>query len=314
MSLPEVTGLPVVPDAPVNPPARRSSLVRLLFRDPMAVAAIVWLLIVLAAIVIGVLYMGEAATKVNLRGRNLAPFSLDQGWLFILGGDSLGRSVLARLMVAAGTTVGIAVTTAGLSVIVGTALGVTAGYFGGLVGTLILRIADMILSFPALLLALIVLYIFGPSPLNLIAVIGIARLPVYIRVARAEVLEIRERMFVDAARALGAHPLWIVTTHIVPILAPTMLTLGAVNLAMVMLLESGLSFLGLGIQPPAMSWGLLVSQGRSYLAQAWWLACFPGLCIMFTTLASNTLANWYRTASDPQQRWRLEQGGKVAAK
>jgi peptide/nickel transport system permease protein len=193
--------------------------------------------------------------------------------------------------------------------VAGTALGIVAGYFGGLVGTLILRLADMILGFPALLLALVVLYIFGPSPVNLVLVLGVARLPVYIRVARAEVLEIRERMFVDAARALGARHRWIIFIHILPILAPTMLTLAAVNLAMVMLLESGLSFLGLGIQPPAMSWGLLVSQGRAYLSQAWWLACFPGLCIMLTTLASNTLANWYRTASDPQQRWRLEGAG-----
>lgn len=290
------------------PPARRQTpLIALLARDPMAVSAVIWLLIVAVSIVVGALFMSDAATRVNLRARNMGPFTLDQGWLFILGADSLGRSVLARLMVAAGTTLSISVATAGSSLVVGAILGVVAGYFGGFVGSLILRLADMILSFPALLLALVVLYIFGPSPLNLVIVLGVARLPVYIRVARAEVLEIRERMFVDAARALGARHRWIIFTHILPILAPTMLTLAAVNLAMVMLLESGLSFLGLGIQPPSMSWGLLVSQGRSYLSQAWWLACFPGLCIMLTTLASNTLANWYRTATDPQQRWRLEQ-------
>lgn len=311
-----MTARDLAAEAPEPPPVatparRRTSLIRLLLGDRMVLVAVGWLAIVAAAIVFGQAALSEPAIKINLATRNFAPLSWDKGWLFFLGADSLGRSVLARLCVAAGTTVGIAFATVLTSLVVGTLLGLIAGYFGGLIGTVILRITDMMLSFPALLLALIVLYIFGPSVLNLLIVLAVTRLPAYIRVARAEVLEIRERMFVDAARVIGARHAWIIRTHILPIVAPTMLTLAAVNLAMVMLLESGLSFLGLGIQPPAMSWGLLVAQGRAYLTQAWWLACFPGLAIMLTTMAFNILSNWYRTATDPQQRWRLEKAADL---
>jgi peptide/nickel transport system permease protein len=285
---------------------RRGMLLRLLVRDKAAMTALAWLVLVLALIAAHYWLFGGVGEKVNLKLRNAAPFHPANGWMFFLGADALGRPMIARLAAAAGPSLGVAFAAVGSSLVAGTALGLVAGWVGGRVGTLILRVSDSIQGFPTFLLALIVLYIFGPSALNLVVVLGITRMPAYIRVARAEVLEIRERLFIDASRALGAKAGWILRTHVLPIVAPTVFTLASVNLAMVMLIESGLSFVGLGIQPPAVSWGLMVAQGRGYLANAWWLACFPGLAIMLTTVAFNVLSSWFRMATDPRQRWRLE--------
>ena len=166
------------------------------------------------------------------------------------------------------------------------------------------------MSFPSLLLAVIVLYMLEPSVANIVLVLAITRIPVYLRTTRAEVLEIRERMFVQAARVMGASDKRIVFRHILPVVLPTILTIATLDFAFVMLAESSLSFLGIGIQPPEVTWGLMVSQGRQYLTNAWWLSFWPGLAIILTTLSLNLLSNWLRVALDPQQRWRLEMGGR----
>jgi len=142
---------------------------------------------------------------------------------------------------------------------------------------------------------------------NLVIVLAITRMPVYLRTARAEVLELRERMFVSAARAMGAGSVRIVLRHIAPLVVPTLITISAIDFATVILAESALSFLGLGIQPPEFTWGAMVANGRGYLSTAWWIAFWPGLAIMLTTLSLNILSSWARTAADPQQRWRLQQ-------
>jgi len=295
-----------MPEAEAASAPVRPRLWRYLLADPLAVAAAIWLLLVLVGLILGLTLLTDEAAAMNLRARNLAPFDLAQGWINILGADSLGRPMLARLMVASATSLSIALASVVTSLVLGTLIGVVAGYFGGWLGTTLMRVGDVILSFPLLLLALVVLFILGPSLVNLVLVMAITRIPVYARVARAEVLELRERLFVDAARSLGAGAPHIMRVHILPLVLPTLLTVASVNLAIVMLFESGLSFLGLGVQPPGTSWGLMVAQGRSYLAQAWWLACFPGLAIMLTTMAFNILSSWWRTVSDPAQRWRLE--------
>jgi len=297
---------PLMEDAGLLPPSRRISLLRLLARDPSAMVALVWIFVLALVLVANVWFLQAYSVRVDLKLRNAPPFTLDNGWIYYLGADSLGRSMIARLAAAAGPSLGVAFAAVGFSLVCGAILGLVAGWMSGPVGTLILRVADMIQGFPTFLLALVVLYIFGPSVVNLVIVLGITRMPAYVRVARAEVLEIRERLFIDASRVLGASPWWMVRQHVLPIVAPTLLTIASVNLAMVMLIESGLSFIGLGIQPPAASWGLMVAQGRGYLSNAWWLACFPGLAIMFTTIAFNLLSSWFRMATDPQQRWRLE--------
>jgi peptide/nickel transport system permease protein len=279
---------------------------RLLLRDPMALVAALWLCVLAVCVLVGPELYGKAATALNLRARNLAPGSLDQGWLMFLGADTLGRSVLARLIVASRNTLAIALTSVLLAMAIGGVLGLIAGYVGRTVGNVIMRLSDIIQSFPSLLLAVVVLYVMEPRVGNLVIVLAITRIPSYLRVTRAEVLEIRERVFVDAARALGGSRAHILIRHIAPVVAPTLLTILTVDFAIVMLAESGLSFLGIGIQPPEITWGLMVAQGRNHLSQAWWLAFFPGLAIMMATLSANILSNWFRIVTDPVQRWRLE--------
>ncbi|HMR33188.1 MAG TPA: ABC transporter permease [Geminicoccaceae bacterium] len=288
------------------PPSQLGILWRMLLRDRFALVAAIFLLLVAFGALVGPFLLGDLATKVNLRQRNLPPFTLEHGILYVLGADSLGRSLLARIIVGAQTSLAISACVVMVSMIVGGTLGIVAGYLGGWTSTIIMRLTDVIFSFPSLLMALIVLYILGPSILNVIMVLSITRLPIYIRTTRAEVLEIRERMFVSAARALGVSTPAILLRHILPVVFPTIITIGAVDFASVLLSESGLSFLGLGIQPPDFTWGAMVATGRAYLQTAWWLSFWPGLMIMLTTLSLNLLANWARLASDPQQRWRLQ--------
>ena len=297
---------------PTIPARQRSSLqivLGMLWRDKFATAAVLFLAIAILCALFGPALIGEAATKQNLRGRNLAPFTLDHGWLMVLGADALGRPLLARIIVAAQNTLMIAAGAVVLSSAIGAALGLTAGYGPKWAGTAIMRLADVIMSFPSLLLAVLVLYMLSPSVGNVILVLAITRIPIYLRTTRAEVLEIRERMFVQAAQVMGASSLRIVFRHILPMVVPTLVTIATLDFAFVMLAESALSFLGIGIQPPEITWGLMVAQGTQYLANAWWLAFWPGLAIILTTLSLNLLSNWLRIALDPAQRWRLEIGG-----
>lgn len=299
--------------APAHPAREKSAtLLRMLLRDPYATVSAVFLLILVAFALVGPFLLWEPATKMVLGKRNLAPFSLENGWLYILGADSLGRSMVARIIVGAQTSLAIASGAVIVAMTAGGIIGIVAGYVGGWVGTVIMRLTDVVISFPNLLLALIVLYIIGPNILNVVVILALGALPLYIRTARAETLEIRERMFVSAARTLGVGTFSIVVRHILPLVAPTLTTVAAINFAGVILAESGLSFLGLGIQPPDFTWGAMVAAGRQYLQTAWWLSFFPGLFIMMTTLSLNLLANWLRTVTDPQQRWRLSiaRGGR----
>lgn len=157
-----------------------------------------------------------------------------------------------------------------------------------------------------MLLAVIVLFVFQPGVGNVILVLAISRIPIFMRTVRAEVLEIRQRMFVAAARAMGARTNRVLLRHVAPMVLPTVINLAALEMAFVMLVESGLSFLGIGIQPPEVTWGLMVADGRNYLGSAWWLAFWPGLAIMAVAMALNLLTNWLRIVTDPVERWRLE--------
>jgi peptide/nickel transport system permease protein len=293
--------------APGNGPASgMRALFAMLRRDRLALASAIVLIVVVLFALLGPLLLGDLANTQNLRGRNSPPFDLSRGWAFVLGGDPLGRPILARLIVAAGSTMAVAAGTVASALTIGAALGLFAGYAGGTTSQVIMRAADVIMSFPSLLIAVVVLYMLGPSIPNMILVLAITRIPIYLRTTRAEVLEVRKRMFVQAATVMGASHARIVLRHILPIVAPTLVTIATLDFAFVMLAESALSFLGIGIQPPGVTWGLMVSQGRPYLTSAWWLALWPGLMIVITTLALNLLSGWMRIALDPAQRWRLE--------
>lgn len=290
-------------------PDKKASLFSLLLKDKVATVAAVVLVLVFLTAGIGPLLLGDLATAQNLSATNLPPFSFGNGWEFVLGSDSLGRSMLARLVIAARTTLLVAVPAVLVALLIGSLWGVWAGFHRGWREAVSMRIADVIMSFPSLLLAVVILYVFNPSAANIVLVLAITRIPIYLRTARAESAELRSRTFVDAARTFGTAPWAIIRRHVIPIVLPTMLTLATLEFCYVMLAESSLSFLGIGIQPPDVSWGLMVAQGRQYLSTAWWLSVFPGVAIVVTTVAANVLAAWLRIATDPTQRWRLTVGG-----
>ncbi|NML76135.1 ABC transporter permease [Rhizobium sp. S-51] len=285
-------------------------MARMLWADKFALCAAIFLVTILVLAIVGPSWLGDLATKQNLRGRNAAPFEWERGWVWWMGADALGRPLLARIIVATQNTLMVAAGAVAISAIIGTVLGLIAGFSSPRINQVIMRLADVIMSFPSLLIAVIVLYVLGSSILNLMLVLSITRIPVYLRTTRAEVLEIRERMFVQAARVMGASSKRILFRHILPVVLPTLTTLATLDFAYVMLAESALSFLGIGIQPPEITWGLMISQGRQYLTNAWWLSFWPGLAIILTTMSLNLLSNWMRIALDPVQRWRLEMKGR----
>jgi peptide/nickel transport system permease protein len=290
-------------------PGKAASLLSALVADKFALCSAIFLVCIILIAILGPALFGELATKVNMKARNVPPLSFAQGWEFVLGGDSLGRSVLARLFVGAQNTLLIASVSTLFSFCAGGLLGLAAGYSNNTVSQLILRVTDVIMSFPSLLLALVVLYLLGSSIANVIIVLAITRMPVYLRTARAETMEIKRRNFVVAAETLGSRPSRVLFRHILPLVLPTLCTIAAVQFAAVVLIESSLSFLGLGVQLPDFTWGSMVASGRAYLGTAWWISFFPGAAILLTTLSLNMLGNWLRMVSDPQLRWRLQRRG-----
>ncbi|MGW2381053.1 dipeptide/oligopeptide/nickel ABC transporter permease/ATP-binding protein [Streptomyces sp. NPDC001658] len=293
-------------------PGSRHRWLALLLQDRFAFAAALVLVVVALCAVLGPLLVGDLATRQNLRDPGREPFSLEHGWAYVLGSDSLGRPVAARMIAAASTTMSVAVPAVLCSLVVGSLWGMWAGFHGGWRESVSLRVADVILSFPSLLLAVVVLYVFSPSVAALVLVLAVARIPVYLRTARAESAELRSRLFMDAARTFGTGGWASIRRHVAPSVLPTLLTVAALDFCFVMLTESSLSFLGIGIQPPDVSWGLMVAQGRQELRSAWWIAVFPGLAIVVTTVSATVLAAWARLSTDPGQRWRrgLRGGGR----
>ncbi|WIG17564.1 ABC transporter permease [Kocuria rosea] len=293
------------PAAPQDRSSGHPSMLRMLLRDRFACTGAVILVLVFLTAIFGPMLMGPLDTRQDLMFANKPPFDPANGWEYILGSDSLGRSLLARLVVATRTTLLVSVPAVLIAMLIGSLWGVWAGYHRGWRENASMRVADVIMSFPSLLLAVVVLYVFSPSIANIVLILAITRIPIYLRTARAESAELQSRTFVDAARTFGARPNTIIRRHVIPVVIPSILTLATLEFCYVMLAESSLSFLGIGIQPPDVSWGLLVAQGRQYLQTAWWLSIFPGVAIVVTAISANMLAAWLRIATDPSQRWRL---------
>lgn len=281
----------------------------LLLHDHIALTAVAFLVLVTFVAVFAdqLVQLGLLIDPVqqNLLGRNKPPFIESKLGLHLLGTDQLGRDLLSRLVYGARISLGVGFVTIVLSSLIGVTLGLIAGYRGGRTDDFIMRLVDIQMGFPQMLLALIIIYAAGPSVTNLILVLALTRWMAIARVTRATTLSLRQTLFVEAARSLGATHLRVVILHILPNLTSTLLILVSLEFGRVMLSEAGLSFLGMGIQPPNASWGLMLAQGRSYIASAWWLVTFPGLAIALTTLATNLLAGWARSVNDPIYRKRL---------
>jgi peptide/nickel transport system permease protein len=219
-----------------------------------------------------------------------------------LGTDGFGRDILTRVIWGARVSLEIGFLATGLAIVVGTAVGGAAGYFGGAVDTGIMRVADVFMSVPALFLILVVVALFGASLLNTAVVVGLVTWAPVARIVRGECLTLRARDFVEAARALGASHGRVLGRHVLVNAVPAIIVQGTLLLGQTILIESGLSYLGLGVQPPTPSWGNMVVEGRQFLASAWWVSTFPGLAIFATVLGFNLFGDGLRDALDPALR------------
>jgi peptide/nickel transport system permease protein len=282
--------------APEATSAIRSRLLRL--RWGLAAAGV--LVLIVASAVLAPWISPHDPLAVNIRHRLAPPAWMDQGSAaHLLGTDQVGRDLLSRMIYGGRVSLVVGVAAVLISATIGVLLGLSAGYFGGNTDWLIMTFVNVMLTFPFVLLALAVIAVLGASLSNMIIVLGVAGWPIYARVVRAETMAIREREFVLAGRALGMNHARIVFRQIVPNLVSVIVVIATLQVAQVIILESFLSFLGLGIQPPTPAWGNMLGEGRVYMLNSWWIATFPGAAIFITTLVINLMGNALRDWLDP---------------
>lgn len=218
----------------------------------------------------------------------------------ILGTDAVGRDILARMIYGTRISLQVGVVAVGIAASLGTTVGLVAGYYGGLLDNVLMRIVDVFLSFPVIVLAIAIIAVLGPSLVNVMIALGLVAWTTYARVVRGQALVVRELDFVHAARAVGASDARIIVRHILPNALAPIIVLATVGMAAAIIAEAALSFLGLGVQPPAPSWGTMLNEGRAFLRMAPHISTFPGLAIMVTVLGFNFLGDGLRDALDPR--------------
>ncbi|MCF3963268.1 ABC transporter permease [Streptomyces fuscigenes] len=263
---------------------------------PAAVVAL-YVLVALCAPLISPFDPDHADLVARLSG----PFASAHGHFHLLGTDALGRDVLSRAFYGSRVSIAVAAATVVVSGAFGVFVGVLAGWYRGWVGVVVMRVADIALSVPFFLLAILVVAVLGPSLVNVVICLALVRWPRYTRIAYASVLETRERGFVRGAVAVGAPGRWIVTRHVLPEVLPLAVVVATLELGLMVVFEASLSFIGLGVQPPTASWGSMLSDGQSYVATAWWLVTFPGLALFGLVLAVNLLGDAVRDRLDPKR-------------
>lgn len=279
---------------------------RALAGEPVTLTAFVVLAVIVVAAAGADWLAPYDPLEMRLGRRNLPPLAPAPGGGFphLFGTDELGRDFLSRLMHGGRISVLVGVLGALASGMIGITLGLIAGYYRGWVDDLIMRAVDTMLAVPTLLIALFVLFLAGGGIANLIIVLALVRWMIFCRVTRGMVLSLREQVYVTAARAVGCTDGRIMFRHLLPNMLSPLVVLFTLEVAILILAEAALSFLGFGVQPPDSSWGLMISRGREYLRTAWWLVTIPGLAIFCTTLSLNLIATWVRSVTDPVQRWR----------
>jgi peptide/nickel transport system permease protein len=257
---------------------------------------------VLAAIFANVLSPGDPEEQ-SLRNRFTPPVWEERGtWKHVLGTDRLGRDLLSRIIWGSRVSLTAGVLTVLLATAVGAGVGLVAGYHGGRVDTVLMRITDATMSFPVILLALILAVTIGPSFINVVIAIAVILWARYARVIRGQVLTLMELDFITQARIAGASASRIILRHLFPNTLNTLVVLTTLQVGYVIIVEASLSFLGAGIPPPTPAWGSMISEGRDFITSAWWVSFFPGLAILLVVLAFNLLGDWLRDTLDPKLR------------
>ncbi len=239
---------------------------------------------------------------IHLGARLVKPGTTSGGTHFLLGADELGRDVLSRVIWGSRISVIVAVVAVFVSGVVGGALGVTAGVRPRVIGVAIMRLADLVLSVPFFLLAILVVAVLGPSVVNEVIVLALVRWPRYTRVAYGQTIETANREFVRSAVALGARQSRVVFRHILPEVLPSLVVVATLEVGLMIIFEAALSFIGLGPPPPAPSWGSMLSEGQQYVATAWWISTFPGVALFLVVIAVNKIGDRVRDRLDPRSR------------
>jgi peptide/nickel transport system permease protein len=276
--------------------ARGETLRRLLRSRSAVVGGGVLVVIVLAALAAPLISPFDPI-KTNQRLSLEAP-SLGH----LMGTDRFGRDVFSRVVWGGQISLPIGLVAVGIGVLFGVSVGLLAGYYGGWIDAISMRMVDLLLAFPGILLALAIIAILGGSLTNLMIAVGISAIPDYVRITRGTVLSLKDREFVLAARVIGCRGPTIMLRHILPNVAAPLIVLATLGMASAIITGSALSFLGLGIKPPAPEWGNMLAEGREFLQHAWWVAFFPGAAIMLTVLSINLLGDGLRDALDPRMR------------
>ncbi|MBN9023335.1 MAG: ABC transporter permease [Rhizobiales bacterium] len=285
------------------PPGKLRALFEELWKDkPGFIGFSVIVLIVLAAIFAPLIAPYDPAAQSVVARLKPPVWAAKGSWAHLLGTDQLGRDILSRLIFGARTSLIVGFSVVALAGAFGVTIGLLAGFRGGRTDTILMRLVDIQVAFPGLLLILLIVAVVGPSLGTMVVVLALTNWMIYARVVRGIVLSVRQTPYVEAAEMIGCPQSRVIFRHILPNLTSPLLTLGILEFTNIVLAEAALSFLGLGVQPPATSWGLDVSTGKDYIFVAWWLVTFPGLCISITVRSINLFANWLRVTTDPQER------------
>lgn len=248
---------------------------------------------------LGPILISRDPVAIDLSSSLQPPVFAGGEWEYPLGTDQLGRDILTRLVHGARVSLLVAFAAVVIAGAVGVTIAVIAGYLGGRLDAFLMRATDATMAFPVLLLAIVIVGIYGASTRNVIIILAFAGWPQYARVLRSEVLRIKTNDFVTMTRTMGGGAWWIIRRHILPNLAATLLVLVSLQVGLAIIAEGSLSFLGIGVPPPAPSWGGMLSDGRAYLTQAWWLPTMPGIALSLVVLASNMMGDWLRVNNDP---------------
>lgn len=274
-----------------------------LLRRPTALLSLVILLLFIITALLAPQLAPHDPNLQSLRNRLAPPIWVADNDGHVLGTDSLGRDVLSNLIFGSRLSLTIGLITMVLGALIGSVAGIIAGYFGGLTDTIIMRIVDVWMAFPSLLLALIFAAVLGQGITSLIVALVLTSWPLYTRVIRSEVLSLRQREFITAVHALGSRHARILLRHLLPNVLPLLLVLSTLQLGVTIITEASLSFLGVGVDPSIPTWGSMLAGGRRYMRTAWWLTAFPGIAISVVVLAINIFGDYLRDVYDPRRRY-----------